>query len=305
MAATLLFAPRSAPVVPGPLDEALWYARSLGWPVLPERGRTEPSETAGADTGAAWPTDPRRAATAVPGQRTAGASACAAGRGGAADAAVGGAGSTGSTGQGATTNGVAGSAPGTRVGATAGSVDPAVILGWWGTAPRRAVRLAAGVHFDVLDVPGRAGTRALRRAEQFGMPVGPVAATAGGRMQFFVAPGVAESLPELLDWLDWAGLDLDLRAFGAGDSVPAPSPWPATWLAPWPRAWEASRWLRAPAASRLRCAAGSTPEPLMAVDVRFPDVTRLLSGLAHACQQVRLLPRRSAGTPSLAGEGAA
>lgn len=284
MAATLLFAPRSAPVVPGPLDEALWYARSLGWPVLPERGRTGPSETAEADTGAARAADPPRAAAAVPGQRT---------------------GSTGSTGQGATANRIAGSAPGTRVGTTAGSVDPAVILGWWGPAPRRAVRLAAGVHFDVLDVPGRAGTRALRRAEQLGMPLGPVAATAGGRMQFFVAPGVAESLPELLDWLDWAGLDLDLRAFGAGDSVPAPSPWPATWLAPWPRAWEASRWLRAPAASRLRCAAGSAPEALMAVDVRFPDVTRLLSGLAHACQQVRLLPRPCTRTASLAGEGAA
>lgn len=301
MAATLLFAPRSAPVVPGPLDEALWYARSLGWPVLPERGRTVPSETPEADTGAPWAADPPRAARAVPGQRTAGAAERAAGRG-AADPAVG---STGSTGQGATTNRSAGPAPGTRVGTTAGSVDPAVILGWWGPAPRRAVRLAAGVHFDVLDVPGRAGTRALRRAEQLGMPLGPVAATAGGRMQFFVAPGVAESLPELLDWLDWAGLDLDLRAFGAGDSVPAPSPWPATWLAPWPRAWEASRWLRAPAASRLRCAAGSAPEPLMAVDVRFPDVTRLLSGLAHACQQVRLLPRRCARTTSLAGEGAA
>lgn len=302
MAATLLFAPRSAPVVPGPLDEALWYARSLGWPVLPGSRGTDPSETARADRTAARAADPSRDATALPGQRTGNASRCAAGRGGAADAASG---DTGSTGKGATTSRVVGRARETHVGVGAGSVDPAVILDWWGQASRQAVRLAAGVHFDVLDVPGRAGTRALRRAEQFGMPVGPVAATAGGRMQFFVAPGIAESLPELLDWLDWAGLDLDLRAFGAGDSVPAPSPWPATWLAPWPRAWEASRWLRAPAASRLRCAAGSAPEPLMAVDVRFPDVTRLLSGLAHACQQVRLLPRQCARTASFASEGAA
>lgn len=233
MTATLLFAPRSAAMVPGPQDEALWYARALGWPVLP--GTDDPAEDRAEDRA-----EPERA----------------------------------------------------RSDGSGGSTDPGVILHWWRTAPRRPVRLAAGAHFDVLDVPGAAGTRALRRAERLGLPLGPVAATAAGRVQFFVAPGVAEDLPALLDWLDWSDLGLDLRAFGAGDSVPAPSPWPATWLAPWPRAWESARWLRAPAASRLRCAAGARAEALMRVDVRFPDVTRLLSGLADACQQVRLLPRQ-------------
>jgi hypothetical protein len=228
MAATLLFAPRSATMTPGPLDEALWYAQSLGWPVRPE-----PDE---------------------PGQDGA-----AAGKGGADERA---------------------------------DTDPERILRRWAARPGRAVLLGTGVRFDVLDVPGAAGMRAFRRAERLGLPLGPVAATAAGRVQFFVAPGVAEDVPALLDWLDWSGVELDLRAFGAGDAVPAPSPWPATWLSPWPREWESSRWLRPPAASRLRCAPGAGAEPLMCVDVRFPDVTRLLSGLADACQAVRLLPRQ-------------
>lgn len=223
-------------MVPGPQDEALWYARALGWRVVPDADGTVGFDRFDA-INAIDDSDAARE------RRD-------------------------------------------------GSTDPAVILRWWGAEPRRAVRLATGGHFDVLDVPGAAGTRALRRAERLGLPLGPVAATASGRVQFFVAPGIAEDLPSLLDWLDWSDLGLDLRAFGAGDSVPAPSPWPATWLAPWPREWESARWLRPPAASRLRCAAGARAEVLMRVDVRFPDVTRLLSGLADACQQVRLLPRQ-------------
>lgn len=335
MAATLLFARRSAPVAPGPVDEALWYARALGWAVLPGRtvlpapnGPTSvaapasPGPAAGPPAGASGARLGARTGPAV------GSPACAVEPGRPADDAAEGAEFQPTDTARPTTNGagqgvgpgsggpvpraaqalppayltypayrtLGGGRRGRGCGARgqAATTDPDVILRWWLASPRRAVRLATGVRFDVLDVPGAAGARVLRRAERLGLPLGPVAATTSGRVRFFVAPGVAEDLPAMLDWLDWSGVELDLRAYGAGASVSAPSPWPATWLAPWPRAWESSRWLRAPAGSRLRCAGDAGPESLLRCDVRFADVTRLLSGLADACQQVRLLPAQRA-----------
>jgi hypothetical protein len=190
VATTLLFAPSGMPVAPGPLDEALWYVRALGWPVV---------------------------CRGVP------------------------------------------------------TTDPAAVS----VAPDEPVLLATGVRFDVLDVPGTAGVRALRRIRAAGLPLGPVAATAAGRIHFLVEPGTAEDLPGLLDWLDWSGLGLDLRAYGAGQTVAAPSPWPATWRAPWPRPWESARWLFAPGRA--------APEPQ-----DWPALTRLVGVLADACQQTRL-----------------
>lgn len=92
-----------------------------------------------------------------------------------------------------------------------------------------AVRLPrCGVDFDVLRVPEPAGSWALRRLINYRQPAlrpGPVALDGDSACLFFVAPGAKEDLPELLDWLDWGGIDLGLRAYGAGDSIPEPSAW--------------------------------------------------------------------------------
>ena len=49
-------------------------------------------------------------------------------------------------------------------------------------------------------------------------------------MLFYVADGGAEDLPELLEWLDWGGVRLDLTAVGAGELADPPVRWlhPAT-----------------------------------------------------------------------------
>ncbi|SFG65135.1 SCO3374 family protein [Streptomyces mirabilis] len=110
----------------------------------------------------------------------------------------------------------------------------------WATVPGSPLRLAAGLRFDVLDVPAEAGVRALRHLG----PTSPVALRASGsapcgdpaarrekwparhgkRMWLLVAAGSAEELPGLLDWLEWGALALDLTAIGAGGSIEAPLP---------------------------------------------------------------------------------
>ncbi|MGW3254885.1 SCO3374 family protein [Streptomyces fungicidicus] len=101
----------------------------------------------------------------------------------------------------------------------------------WPTVPGASLRLAAGVRFDVLDLPAEAGGAAL---ERLGRPCGgssgaawrrfPVA-LCGGRMRLLVAAGSAEELPGLLEWLDWGAVELDLVAVGAGGVMDAP--WPS------------------------------------------------------------------------------
>ncbi|MEV6839180.1 SCO3374 family protein [Streptomyces sp. NPDC051133] len=89
----------------------------------------------------------------------------------------------------------------------------------WATVPGRPLRLLTGVRFDVLDVPAEAGAGALRHLA----PGSPVAVR-GDRMELLVAAGSAEELPGLLDWLEWGGVALDLRALGAGETLQAPIP---------------------------------------------------------------------------------
>ncbi|MBS2965612.1 hypothetical protein KGA66_21355 [Actinocrinis puniceicyclus] len=152
--------------------------------------------------------------------------------------------------------------------------------------------LEAGTEFDVLEVPEAAGRRALRRLIGYGQAAlapGPVALSEAAappdaaklsvpgrgdaavrlaatpeadepgiaRCCFFVAPGARDDLPELLDWLDWGGIDLGLRAHGLGDRIPAPTP---------------QRWLHNP----------------LAVP---PEVIALLATIAESCSRYALTRR--------------
>ncbi|MEU5365306.1 bifunctional DNA primase/polymerase [Streptomyces sp. NPDC005925] len=93
----------------------------------------------------------------------------------------------------------------------------------WADHPGASVLLPVGRTFDVIEVAEAAGRRALARLERMGLPLGPVIATPGGRAHFFVAPGAAAQLPELLYRMGWDDpASLDLRGLGRGTYVTAP-----------------------------------------------------------------------------------
>ncbi|MGW1726205.1 bifunctional DNA primase/polymerase [Streptomyces sp. NPDC002306] len=124
-------------------------------------------------------------------------------------------------------------APEVPAGATLDEVSEA-----WAEVPGAAVMLPVGRAFDVVEVAEPAGRRALVRLERMGLPLGPVTATPGGRAQFYVAPGAAAELPELLYRMGWDDpCTLDLRGLGPGTYVTAPPSdrgglGPVQWLRP-------------------------------------------------------------------------
>ncbi|MBK3639773.1 bifunctional DNA primase/polymerase [Streptomyces sp. MBT33] len=110
----------------------------------------------------------------------------------------------------------------------------------WGEFPGAAVMLPVGRAFDVIEVAEAAGRNALARLERMGLPLGPVTATPDGRAHFFVAPGAAAELPDLLYRMGWDDpTALDLRGLGPGTYITAP-PSDRGGLGP-------VRWLRPPA----------------------------------------------------------
>lgn len=125
-------------------------------------------------------------------------------------------------------------APVVPAGATLGEVTQA-----WGEFPGAAVMLPVGRAFDIIEVAEPAGRRALVRLERMGLPVGPVIATPDGRAHFFVAPGAAAELPELLYRMGWDDAALDLHGLGPGAYITAP-PSDRAGLGP-------VHWLRSPA----------------------------------------------------------
>lgn len=125
-------------------------------------------------------------------------------------------------------------APVVPAGATLDAVTKA-----WGEFPGAAVMLPVGHAFDIIDVTESAGRRALVRLERMGLPLGPVTVTPEGRAHFFVAPGAAAGLPELLYRTGWDDATLDLHGLGSGTYITAP-PSDRGGLGP-------VRWLRSPA----------------------------------------------------------
>ncbi|OEJ35908.1 bifunctional DNA primase/polymerase [Streptomyces subrutilus] len=150
-------------------------------------------------------------------------------------------------------------APTVKAGATLDEVTEV-----WGEYPGAAALLPVGPSFDVIEVSAEAGRRALVRLERMGLPLGPVIETPDGRAQFFVAPGAAAELPQLLYRMGWDDADLDLRALGHGCHVTAP---------PSDRAGLGrAGWLRPPGLDT----AGSPPQARL-----------LLGTLAYICHRLR------------------
>ncbi|WP_406070831.1 bifunctional DNA primase/polymerase [Streptomyces sp. NBC_01020] len=150
-----------------------------------------------------------------------------------------------------------GFAPEVPAGATLGEAARA-----WSLTPGAAVLLPVGRCFDIIDVAEPAGRTALIRMERMGLPLGPVSATPDGRAQFFVAPGAARELPELLYRMGWDDADLDLHGLGPGEHITAP-PSNHAGLGP-------ARWLRPPS---LETASGP------------PQARLLLGTLAYICHR--------------------
>lgn len=168
----------------------------------------------------------------------------------------------------------------------------------WPTVPGRPLRLVTGLRFDVLEVPAEAGAAALRHLA----PDSPVALW-GGRMRLLLAVGSAEELPELLDWLEWGALALDLRVLGAGGLLEAPVPPERAWRGTRPLLEESSPadslqgaavWLRPPGPGG-EVEASLPALPAMGSPKGAPDLVRLVDTVAAQCHRVRL--RRASARP--------
>jgi Bifunctional DNA primase/polymerase, N-terminal len=82
------------------------------------------------------------------------------------------------------------------------------ILAWWTRHPQANIGLATGHRFDVLDVDGPAGARAIREltAAHDLASSGPLVRTGGGGWHYYLAPtGLGNVHPRGLAHVDWRG----------------------------------------------------------------------------------------------------
>ncbi|MCJ0873942.1 SCO3374 family protein [Streptomyces sp. AP-93] len=165
------------------------------------------------------------------------------------------------------------------------------VLGW-PVAGGPPAQLVTGVRFDVLELPADAGAAVLRGPCRGA--TGPVALM-GRRMRFLVAPGSADELEGLLDWLEWGGVALDLAALGAGGRITAPTP-PGHLVGPGENPRGAAVWLRPPeqgceALLPALPAAGRGSGPGRGEDAAGPGLVRLVAAAATECHRARLRRR--------------
>ncbi|AOW87511.1 DNA primase [Streptomyces olivaceus] len=133
----------------------------------------------------------------------------------------------------------------------------------WEQQPTASVLLPTGRTFDAVDVPETAGFLALARMERMELALGPVTLAPDRRMRFFVLPGAAVKVPELVRRLGCPPRTLDLGVLGEGAYVAAPpTRFGARGAVQWAcRPTPANRWL--------------------------PDVEELIPSLAYACGRER------------------
>jgi hypothetical protein len=129
----------------------------------------------------------------------------------------------------------------------------------WSKQPKASILLPTGRTFDAIDVPESAGFLALARLERMGLPLGPVTCTPNRRMLFFVLPGAALKVPDLIRTLGWVPSSIDLIARGQGHYVAAPP----TRIG----GHGAVQWARRPTSANRW----------------LPDADELISPLAYAC----------------------
>ncbi|MFC8277785.1 bifunctional DNA primase/polymerase [Streptomyces sp. NPDC057271] len=129
----------------------------------------------------------------------------------------------------------------------------------WSKQPKASILLPTGRTFDAIEVPESAGFLALARMERMELTLGPVTCTPERRMFFFVLPGAAAKVPDLVRKLGWAPASIDLTTRGEGYYVAAPP----TRVG----GHGAVQWARRP-----------TP-----ANRWLPDAEELISALAYAC----------------------